>query len=86
MLRVQQKRIKIYISVSESGRNRPLGGDLMCKEAKKSKGAIRGWNIPNGSKIINHYLMTELTSVSYYYNLLVPFKFLFSVIIVRGCC
>jgi len=42
MLRVQQKRIKIYISVSESGRNRPLGGDLMCKEAKKSKGAIRG--------------------------------------------
>jgi len=50
LLKVQQNRIKIYINVSQSGRNRSLGGDLMGKGAKKSKGSIRRRKNPRGRK------------------------------------
>jgi len=68
----------MYISVSQSGRNgpRPLGAILICKGAKKSKGAIGGEKTPWGRKCsTTNRSFIELTSVSYYYDLLLPCKF-----------
>jgi len=52
-----------------------LGAILMGKGAKKVKEAIGGRKNTKGAKMLNHYLMIELPSVSYYYELLVPCKF-----------
>jgi len=52
----------------------PLEGILVGKGAK-TKGGDRGRKNAKRTKMLNHCLMIELTSVSYYYDLLVPCKF-----------
>jgi len=54
--------ITVYLKV---GGIDPLGAILMGKGAKKSMGA----------KMLSHYSITESISVSYYYDLLVLYKF-----------
>jgi len=44
----------LYSSVSQSGPNRPLGGDFEGQGGEKSKGAIGEQNNTKGAKMINH--------------------------------
>jgi len=49
----------------------PLGAILIDKESKKQ----RGQNNTKGAKMLKHLSIIELTSVAYWYDLLVPCKF-----------
>jgi len=45
----------VEISVSQSGRNRPLGGDFEKQGGeKKTKASIVGQNNTKGAKMLNH--------------------------------
>jgi len=59
-----------------------LGSILMGKGVKKTKGSKQH----KGAKMLNDQSVIELTSVAYYYDLLVSCKFQFIMIIVGGCC
>jgi len=59
----------------KEGRIAPLGSIFMGKWAKKRKGAIGGRKNTMGAKMFYHKWTIELTSVSYYYDLLVPWIF-----------
>ena len=62
-----------------------MGAILRDKGAKKAKGAIGGNNNTKGAKMLNHYTIVELTSIAYYYDMLVSCKLRFA-FIVGGCC
>jgi len=49
-----QSLTEFYTSVSQSGRNRPLGDNFDGQGVEKTKGAIGGRNNTNGAKMLNH--------------------------------
>jgi len=64
----------------------PLGGILRCKGAKKTNGVIGGKTTQKGIENAQPLIAHRFNPSTLCYDLLVSCKFLFTMIIIGGCC